>query len=133
MAKSIAKADALQRDLKERLELRGFSVSESRDAEGWKKLSLNNDEASIKIVAEDMVSKDIFGNDNVAFAPHYLDFASRDDAMDSGKVAKILIEVYKMGVSKTNVKRHATVLATAEAAAPSEVLEFDLQWRTKGI
>ena len=133
MAKSIAKADALQRDLKERLELRGFSVSESRDAEGWKKLSLNNDEASIKIVAEDMVSKDIFGNDNVAFVPHYLEFSSRDDAMDSGKVAKILIEVYKMGVSKSHIKRDATDLAAAEAAAPSESLEFDLQWRTKGI
>ena len=96
MAKSIAKADALQRDLKERLELRGFSISESRDAEGWKKLTINSNEASIRIEADDMVSKDIFGNDNVAFAPHFLDFASRDDAMDSGKVAKILIEAQSL-------------------------------------
>jgi hypothetical protein len=133
MAKSIAKADALQRDLKERLEQRGFLVSESRDAEGWKKLSLNTNEASIRIEAEDMVSKDIFGNDNVAFAPHFLDFSSRDDAMDSAKVAKILIEVYKMGVSKTHIRTHATSLASAEAAAPSDSLEFDEIWKTKGI
>ena len=133
MAKSIAKADALQRDLKERLELRGFSVSESRDAGGWVKLTINSNEASIKIEAEDMVSKDIFGNNNVAFAPHFLDFSSRDDAMTTAKVATILIEVYKMGVSKTNIKTDATSLATAEAAAPSDVLEYDLQWKTKGI
>ena len=133
MAKSISKADALQRDLKERLEFRGFSVSESRDSEGWKKLTINTDEASIRIEAEDMVSTDIFGNPNVAFAPHFMDFSSRDDAMSTAKVSKILVEVYKMGVSKTNIKTHATVLATAEAAAPSEVIEYDVQWRTKGI
>ena len=131
--KSLAKADSLQRDLKERLEFRGFAVSESRDAAGWLKLTLDTDEASIRIESEDNISKDIFGNDLVSFAPHSLDFSSRDDAMSSAKVAKILIEVYKMGVSKTNIRTHATVLATAEAAAPSEVLEFDILWPSKGI
>jgi len=132
MAKSTAKAEALARDLKERLERRGFAAAESKDAQGWPKLTLNTDEASIRIEAEDAVSKDIFGNDNKAFAPHFLDYASRDDAMDTLKNAQILTEVVKMGVSKMIVKTHATVLATAEAAA-GDAVEFDDRWPTKGV
>jgi len=132
MAKSTAKAEALARDLKERLERRGFSAAESKDAQGWPKLTLNTNEASIRIEAEDMISKDIFGNDNVAFAPHRLDYASRDDAMDTLKNAQILTEVVKMGVSKLVVKTDATDLATAEAAA-GDAVEFDDRWPTKGV
>jgi len=132
MAKSIAKADALARGLKERLQFRGYAVSESRDAQGWPKLTLNTNEASLKIVAADAVSKDIFGNDLVAFAPHRIEFASRDDAMSTLKVSQIQLEVIKMGIEKLNVKTHATVLATAEAAAGSDLV-FDVQWPTKGI
>ena len=130
--KSTAKAEAMARDLKERLEFRGFAVAESKDAQGWPKLTLDTDEASLRIEAVDAVSKDIFGNDLVAFAPHKIDFASRDDAMDSLKASKILLEVIKMGIEKTVVKTHATVLATAEAAAGDE-LGFDVTWPTKGI
>ena len=133
MAKSTAKAEALSRDLKERLESRGFAVSESKDAQGWPKLTLNTNEASLRIEAADAVSKDIFGNALVAFAPHFMDFSSRNDAMDSAKVAKIMLEISKMGIDKTNIKTHATVLATAEAAAPSDELIFDIRWPTKGI
>ncbi len=131
MARSIAKADATMRDLKDRLELRGFSVAESRDGNGWPKLTLDTDEASLRIEAEDAVSKDIFGNDIKAYTPHYIDFASRDDAMSSLKVSKILQEVGKIGM-KMVVKTHATVLATAEAAAGEEI-EFDALWPTKGM
>jgi len=133
MAKSTAKAEALARDLKERLESRGFTVDESKDAEGFPKLTLNTNEASLKIEQADAVSKDVFGNDSLAFAPHNLCFASRDDAMTSAKVSKILIEVYKMGVDKTKIQTDATSLATAEAAAPSDELSFDIRWPTKGI
>jgi len=132
MAKSIAKADALARGLKERLQFRGYAVSESRDGSGWPKLTLNTDEASLKIVAADAVPKDIFGNDLVAFAPHRCEFASRNDAMTTLKCAQIMTEVAKCGIEKLNVKTHATVLATAEAAAGDDV-RFDLQWPTKGI
>lgn len=132
MAKSTAKAEALVRDLKERLERRGFSADESKDSEGWPKLTLNTDEASIRIEGEDMVSKDVFGNDNVAFAPHFLDYASRDDAMDTLKNAKILNEVIKMGVSKMIVKTDGSSLSTAEAA-DGDAIEFDDRWPTKGI
>jgi hypothetical protein len=132
MAKSIAKADALARGLKERLQFRGYAVSESRDANGWPKLTLNTNEASLKIVAADAVSKDVFGNDLVAFAPHRIEFASRDDAMSTLKSAQIQNEVVKCGIEKMNVKTHATVLATAEAAAGTDIV-FDVQWPTKGI
>lgn len=130
--KSTAKAEALSRDLKERLEFRGFAIVESKDAQGWPKLTLNTNEASIRIEAADAVSKDVFGNDLVAFAPHKIEFASRDDAMSSLVVAKILTEVIKMGVEKTVVKTHPTVLATAEAAAGDELV-IDVTWPTKGI
>lgn len=130
--KSLAKADALARGLKERLQFRGYSVAESRDANGWPKLTLNTDEASLKIVAADAVSKDIFGNDLVAFAPHRIEFASRNDAMTTLKVSQIQLEVIKCGIEKLNVKTHATVLATAEAAAGTDLI-FDVQWPTKGI
>jgi hypothetical protein len=130
--KSLAKADALARGLKERLQFRGYTVAESRDANGWPKLTLNTDEASLKIVAADAVSKDVFGNDLVAFAPHRIEFASRDNAMSTLKVAQIQTEIVKCGIEKQNVKTHATVLATAEAAAGTDV-NFDLQWPTKGV
>ena len=132
MAKSLAKADALSRNLKERLQFRGFAVSESRDANGWPKLTLNSNEASLVIIGADAVSKDIFGNDLVAFAPHRIEFASRDDAMSSLKVSQIQLEVIKMGVEKEVIKTHATVLASAEASAGTAMV-FDVQWPTKGI
>jgi hypothetical protein len=130
--KSLAKADALARGLKERLQFRGFTVAESRDANGWPKLTLNTDEASLLIIAADAVSKDIFGNALVAFAPHSIAVASRADAMTALKHAQIQTEVVKCGIDKMIVKSHATVLATAEAAA-GDAISFDVQWPTKGI
>ena len=133
MAKSTAKAESLLRDLKDRLELRGHAVVESKDAQGWPKLTLNTDEASIRMEAVDAVSKDVFGNDNVAFAPHFIDFASRDDMANATVArAEIMTELVKTGIDKVIVKSHATVLATAEAANGDEVI-FDLRWPTKGI
>ena len=130
--KSTAKAEALLRDLKERLEFRGFTIVESKDANGWPKLTLNTDEASIRIEGDDAVSKDVFGNDLVSFAPHTLEFASRNDAMSTLIVSKILTEVIKIGSNKAVIKTHATVLVTAEAAAGDEI-QFDVMWPGKGI
>ena len=132
MAKSLAKADALSRNLKERLQFRGFAVAESRDANGWPKLTLNTDEASLVIIGADAVSKDIFGNSLTAFAPHSIEFASRDNAMTTLKASQIQLEVIKMGVEKLVVKTHATALATAEAGSGTSMV-FDVQWPTKGI
>ena len=133
MAKSTAQAEAQLRDLKDRLELRGFSVAESKDSNGWPKLTLNTDEASIRMEAADAVSKDVFGNDLKAFTPHYIDFASRDDASNATvKRAEIMTELAKTGIEKVIVKTHADTLATAEAATGDEV-RFDVRWPTKGM
>jgi hypothetical protein len=128
--KSIAKADAWSRDLKEKLQLRGFAISESRDSNGWPKLTIDTDQASIRIVANDAVSKDIFGNDLVAFTPHKCYFASRNDAMSTLIVSKILAEIGKLGLRMV-VQTDATVLATAEAAAGDEIA-YDIQYPVSG-
>ena len=130
MAKSTAVSEAQARELKEKLERRGFTVTESK-VNGYAKLTLNTDEASILIEQEDAVSKDVFGNNLDAYTPHKLSFASRDDAMDSLKVSKIWVEIGKIGM-KTIVKTHATSLASAEAAAGEEI-EYSDRWKTKGI
>lgn len=127
--KSTAQAEAMARDLKDQLEFRGFTVAESKDAEGWPKLTLNTNEASIRIESFDAVSKDIFGNDLVAFTPHRTFFASRDDAMDSLKAAKIMLELAKVG-TRIVVQTDDDDLADAEAA-DGEELEFEIKWPTK--
>ena len=132
MAKSTAKAEALARDLKNRMELRGYAVSESRDSEGFPKLTLNTNESSILITDVDSVSKDIFGNDNRAFSPHRAEWASREDAIGLLEAAQILTELVKTGIDKIVVKTDATTLATAEASAGTEV-SADVRWPTKGI
>ena len=133
MAKSTAKAEALARDMKDRLEFRGFTVAESKDAEGFPKLTLNTDESSIQFADTDAVSKDIFGNDNRAFSPHTAKWASREDAVGLLEATQILTEIEKTGIEKVFVHTHPTVLATAEAAAADGEVIFDIRWPTKGI
>ena len=130
MAKSTAVSEAQARELKDKLVRRGLAVTESK-VNGYPKLTINTDEASILIEQEDSVSKDVFGNDLLAFTPHKLSFASRDDAMTTLKAAKIYAEIGKIGM-KVIVKTHATVLATAEAAT-GDAIPFSDRWKTSGI
>ena len=133
MAKSTAVSEAQARELKEKLERRGFTVSESK-VNGYAKLTLDTNDASIVISQEDQVSKDVFGNDLDAYTPHKLVLSFRTDGVAQLGMAKIMIEIGKIGM-KILVKEHATVLATAEAIADSaaEVIEFDSRWKGKGI
>lgn len=130
MAKSTAKAEAMARDLKDRLEQRGLAVAESKTAQGWPRLVIETDEASIEIEAADAVSKDVFGNDLKAFAPHEARLASADGQAkaDFYKVAK---ELEKCGIDKTILKTGAT-LAAAEATAGEAVI-WDVRWPTMGV
>jgi hypothetical protein len=130
MAKSTAKAEALARDLKDRLELRGFTVAEEKIAGGWPRLVIDTDQASVEIEGTDAVSKDVFGNTNLSFAPHDARFASAD-AQSKQDFSKIYTEIAKTGIEKTTVKNGAT-LAAAEATAGEEVIA-DVRWPTKGI
>lgn len=129
MAKSTAKAEALSRDLKDRLEQRGLTVAESKAAGGWPRLVINTDQASIEIEAIDAVSKDVFGNDLVAFAPHEARVASVD-AQGKAELASILLELGKTAIDKTFLSEGAN-LATAEGAAATEII-WDVRWPTKG-
>lgn len=128
--KSTAKAEALARDLKDRLEYRGFSVAESKTAQGWPRLVIDTDQASLEIEAVDAVSKDVFGNALVAFAPHSARLASVD-AQSKADLSKIMLEVAKTGVDKTLLKVGAD-LSTAEATA-GEAIVFEVRWPTKGV
>lgn len=130
MQKSTAKAESCARNLKDVLSLRGFSVAESK-VSGWPKLTLNTAEMSIKIESVDMISKDVFGNDLKAFAPHFVVVAIDENAADSHvKLTKVLVEVAKLGM-KVIVKTSAVDLADAEAADGTEVV-YDILWPVHG-
>ena len=149
--KSTALADAKFRSLADDLKIRlkGSAtidtVRAARDAQGWPVLVLSDGGAEaagdavivLRMKAQDAVSKDIFGNDLVAFAPHTVDVAYEQDA--NGKptpaakdVAIALHEATRIG-AKVAVKETANtdaVLANLETA--TTIVELDwLQFPTK--
>lgn len=126
-------SEALFRKLKEELSFSGFSVVESFDVNNSPYLAINTDEASLAIAQFDAVSKDILGFDLAAAGPHYITFSSRDNAMSSLKVAKIIDAVSKKGCAQILIKTHATVLATAEASQPAGVIYADVAWKAHGV
>jgi hypothetical protein len=105
-------------------------VAESKTVDGFPRLVLDTNQASIEIVQEDAVSKDIFGNNLKAFAPHRLTLAMAD-AVTKQTQAKLMVEIVKMGVNKLIVKNGAN-LAAAEAAA-GEAIDQEVRWPTKGV
>lgn len=153
--KSTAKSVAQFRELKVKLQQRVKgsasidTVAESLDANGWPMLKLSNGGAVaagdevilLRMKAEDAVSKDVFGNANLAFSPHAIELAYELDG--AGKqtpsqldLAKVLQEVCKCGI-KLEVKEIANGTAVDEAAinaaAVAASLEFEVMWPTKGI
>lgn len=129
MAKSTAVSEAKIRELKDQLQFRGFSVVESKTAEGYAKITLNTDEASITVEQTDAISKDVFGNDLKAFTPHLMTIAVTD-AQSAADVSKIVIEAGKHGM-KVILKEGADI-AASEAAAGEEI-QFSTRWKNKGI
>ena len=146
--KSIAKADATMRDLKSALDQRISggqldvnTVRAARDAEGYPMLFLSvggNEAAGQPVVAvrmkpDDAVSKDIFGNANVAFAPHTIEVANEELAVSRKDLAIVDAEVAKLGI-KISVKDLAGGVSVTEAhmnaAAPVAVIDW-LQFPTK--
>lgn len=126
---STAKSQAVARDLKEKLEKRGFAVVESALAKG-RKLAIDAD-ISIRIEAKDAVSKDIFGNAVDAFTPHEVKLAIDNAVATHSDVAKVMMELVKIGFD-LKIGEGAD-LATAEAAADAAEAERNsLMWPTKG-
>ncbi len=148
--KSTAKAEALVRDLAERLKKRfpAKTVRQARDAQGWPMvfISASGSEAAgqevqaIRIKAVDAVSKDVFGNDLVAFAPHTLEHAYELAAANNpiptdADIYTVAWEASKLGV-KTQLKEIANLTAVSEASmdATAAAVELDdINWPTKGV
>jgi hypothetical protein len=126
---STAKSEAVARDLKEALEKRGFSVEESQLAKG-RKLTIDTDKMSISIKAKDAVSKDVFGNDLDAFTPHVCELAI-DDGASSTEVAKVMIDLAKVGFA-LKIGEGADLAAAEVAAAAADEERHSAQWPTKG-
>lgn len=148
--KSSAKAEALVRDLVDKLSKRfpTKTVRQATDSAGWPMIFVSNsgNEAAgqsvqaIRISAADAVSKDVFGNALVAFAPHTLEHAWELTATDNpiptdADIYTVAWEVAKLGV-KTQLKEIANgtaVTATNMDSAAVAVELDDLNWPTKGV
>jgi len=126
--KSTAKSAAWMRDLKDKLVLRGLSVVESLD-NGWSELTINTDQAYIKIEAVDAVSKNILGMDLKAATPHELVFAI-DEAINLVVLSKLYVEISKLGIAI--LFKSGATLALAKAAVGEEIM-YDVRFPTKGM
>lgn len=148
--KSTAKSDATLRDLADKLRLRfpTKTVREARDANAWPMLfvSATGSEAAgqsviaIRMSAVDAVSKDVFGNTLIAFAPHIVEVAYELTAADNpipsdADLFKVEYEVFKIG-ARTQLKEIANATAVTatsmDAAAVAADVE-DLNWPTKSV
>lgn len=146
--KSIAKADATIRELKSALDQRIAgaqldvnTVRQAKDAAGFPMLvlSVGGEESAthpviaIRMKADDAVSKDIFGNANVAFAPHTIEIASEAAVPSRKDLAIVDAEVAKLSIKiavKEMAAGDAVTEANMDAAAPVAVIDW-LQFPTK--
>jgi hypothetical protein len=152
--KNLAKAEALIRDLKDKLAKRSQnsaagrvnSVREARDTQGYPFLVLSRDanEAAgqpvilIRIKQIDAVSKDIFGNDLNAYAPHICELAYELDGTEAEPSRlDIIMSMYELAALGIRIQVKQVADATAvtatsvDAAAVAEDIDL-LYWPTKG-
>lgn len=153
--KSTSKAEAMARDLADKLALRIAgagagrvdTLRKAKDSDGWPVLFLSksgNEAAgqpviAIRIKGADAVSKDIFGNSITAAAPHNAEMAYELDGTEAEPnrkdICKALFELIKLGM-KLQVKEIAdgTAVTVANMDAASATEEYDLlYWPTKGV
>ncbi len=146
---STAKAIALIRDLADLLAKRSMAINTIRqafDAANWPYLilSVNGNEAEgqpvvlIRISNVDMVSKDIFGNQTFAYAPHILELAYELTAGGAPEVARGDLLTCEFESIKTGVRvqlkeiANGTAVTAAAVTAAAPVADLDqLYWPTK--
>ena len=154
MIKSTAQAEAKLRDLAERLarKLAGSAtidtVRQAKDSDGWPMLFLSDGGTetagsaviAIRMKAIDAVSKDVFGNAQLAYTPHNMEIAYELDANSKPEpeqkdLAQVVAECAKTGV-KLEIKEiaDATAVSAASMDAAAAVVEIENQdeWPTKG-
>lgn len=152
--KSTSKAEALLRDVADKLKIRYAgsatidTVRAAKDANGWPMLFLSDGGSevegaaviAIRIKAEDAVSKDVFGNALIAFAPHALELAYELTAANNpiptdADLLKAEFEAIKTGV-KFQLKEIANGTAVSEAAMDAKAVDAELDelyWPTKSV
>lgn len=152
--KSLAKADALLRDVADKLKVRYAgsatidTVRAARDAAGWPMLFLSDAGVetagaaviALRIKAVDAVSKDVFGNDLVAFAPHKLEVAYELTAANNPIPTDVDLLIAEFEAIKTGVAiqlkelANGTAVTAANMDAAAVAIELDeLYWPTKGV
>lgn len=152
--KSTAKAEALLRDVADKLSKRYAgsatidTVRLAKDANGWPMAFLSdggvetasNPVIAIRIQAVDAVSKDVFGNALVAFAPHKLEVAYELTAANNPIPTDVDILIAEYESIKTGVAlqlkelANGTAVTAANMDAASPAIELDeLYWPTKGV
>ncbi len=152
--KSLAKADALLRDVADKLKVRLAgsatidTVRAARDSAGWPMLFLSDagNEAAgqaviaLRIKAVDAVSKDVFGNDLIAFAPHKLEVAYELTAANNPIPTDVDLLIAEYESIKTGVAiqlkelANGTAVTAANMDAAAVAIELDeLYWPTKGV
>ena len=153
---STAKAVALVRDLADKLAKRfapgasGLnSLRQAFDANGWPMvfISHNANESEgqpvilIRIKNVDMVSKDVFGNSTVAYAPHTLELAYElTSTANCPEVALADLAAAQFESIKTGVRyqekaiANGTAVSEASINASSPIADHDeLYWPTKSV
>lgn len=155
MSKSTAKAEALLRDVADKLSKRfapsaaGINtVRSAKDSNGWPMvfLSHNANEAAgqpviaLRIQAVDAVSKDVFGNALTAYAPHALEVSYELTAADNAipTDADILTAEYEAILTGVKIQlkelANGTAVTAANMDAATASIELDnLYWPTKGV
>lgn len=151
--KSYAKAEALLRDVAEKLAKRyaGSStidtVRSARDSAGWPIIfcsdggveTAGSSVIAIRIKAVDAISKDVFGNSLTAFAPHDLEIAYELNSTDSqpshADVLKAEFEAIKVGAKVKLLEiADGTAVTAAAMDAATPVLEIEeLYWPNKSV
>lgn len=151
---SAAKAEALMRDLADKLSKRyskgpGLnSIRVANDANGWPMLfiSRNGNEAvgnpvvAIRISNVDADSRDVFGNSTYAYAPHILELAYELAAINqpipsTADLAAAEFECIKTGV-RFQLKEIGNGIAVTEASLNLGTVVADLEdlyWPTKSV
>lgn len=152
---STAKAIALARDLADKLAKRyaggaGLNtVRQAFDANGWPMIFISNASAGegegnavvlIRIKNVDAVSKDVFGNQTFAYAPHTLELAYELAAANKPEptladLASAEFEAIKTGI-RYQLKEIANGSAVTEANLNAASVAADLEelyWPTKSV
>lgn len=133
---SFSKADSIIRDLKDEFALRLAgsatidTVREAKDASGWPMLILSNggvetagsDVIALRLVADDAVSKDIFGNSIKALAPHTMEVAYELDAAGKPEPTNADLMLVLTVVARKHFKTALKQIADGTAVTPANVV-----------